>query len=133
MSCDSLSIEERSTTSSSSIEESCSSSIFWSVMTVCFSSIEERSQRETGVLQCSPMREIQLKRNREKRRNRTREQPSPATAEEELTCFDASPSSLIQGFMSIWSGEKSLCCFIFAIRVNNVSYECYIIFVTQHS
>ena len=27
------------------------------------SSIEERSKRETGALQCSPMREIQLKRN----------------------------------------------------------------------
>ena len=74
--------------------------------------------------------EIEEKMERE-RRNRTRESSllSPSTAER--MHWGVRSPSLILGFMSIWSVDRNRFDVLYlATRVNNVSYERYVIFVT---
>ena len=81
------------------------------------SSNEERSKRGTGALQCSPMREIQLKMNCREKKNRMRKSLSLLSSterEDALGCFDASLAVANLGFhVNLDWGEKSLPCFIF--------------------
>ena len=94
MSCSFSSIEERSTASSQSIEESCGSSIFWSVTTASFSSIEEiKKERNRGVSMLTDERDTigeELQREEEPHESLS-SSPSSSTAEKGCTgvlrCF----------------------------------------------
>ena len=80
----------------------------------------------------------QLKRNHRggtaRERHRRRRHRRRLQKEEKPGCFNASLVVAILGFMSIWSEERNRFAVLYlANRVNNVSYERYVIFVPKNA
>ena len=99
-----------------------------------FSSIEERSTREEPGCFDARWWEKQNWRGTVEKGGTTREshrRRRRLQREEELGCFYASlVVANLEFHVDLVLREKSLRCFIFAICVNNVSYERYVIFIT---